>query len=387
MGSYAPSSSPHPWRAPDPKYLFHFLNADGSLTTWNIYWDELYAARWRNRLCLAAARLVPHSDFLFAFYLAQKHASAPIHHAALPELPRSPGGDDIVKGPVELIPFDPSPLVPREITQQASLALQETVNLTVAQQVPWLMPYLPSSAPSISPATTMAMSPFGVPAQATQAFSSSGGAGMDALVQLDPRVMVSYGIDAAIKERMTAIVEEQTVGSDSSTALALRTGLKDELRKRLYSDPQYLTLLKWVMEAEGSFASPMVTDFLTYYFERIKERVETLSINGEFDPTFWEERLQSAIARAEATAQGAKPYRLLTLLGFVKAGEVSEEERLPHCRERVFPVDPRVDLGAVRLSHLSPLARRGMEMLIRTCLTYINIEDVRCLGEEMRDEG
>lgn len=231
------------------------------------------------------------------------------------------------------------------------------------------------------------MAPFGLPAQASQQFlAAGGGAGMDSMVQLDPRVMVSFGIDHAIKDHISTIVDQQTAGSDPSHALALRTDLEDELRKRLYSDPKYLTLLKWVMEAEGSFTSPMVSDFLTYYFNCIKERVTALSTSGDFNPTFWSERLESALSKGEAREKDAKPYHLVTLLGFVVAGELPIEDRyLPHFHDRIFPVDPALDLATIQLRHLSALAKKALELLVRTCFIG-NIEDVRCLGEKMNGD-
>ena len=415
-------------RGRDGRYTFRIRSSSGGMYARRLYWQKLHVFLLRRRRILTAARMAPHCDMLFAMYLVLKRKGTAIHHDVLPQLPAPAVGQEsfsrlgrrvscpcchperlaarrgelcegsrpaepterrqvgpsvdqesisIARIMEEIAPYRDRAL-PSELLDQAGLALQQAVAQTLNDY----------AAPVVNLSVIEQVAPLGRPLGRPPR-PVGGGLGMlGALTDDDvARVSLSFEVDRAIGDRMDEIARAGVAALPAARAMVVQNDLRSGLRERLYGDPQYLRFVQWVMAADGSFVSPVVRDFMRFYYQRIADRARDLSRRGEFDPEFWQERLLAVIGEGEAEVSRTRPYWDITVLGRVAGGEVPILQFNPDDSGRSYQVDPNFDPAGILLTEVEGrLQRTKVSLRIRLAFDG-NIERIRFADETHGEES
>ena len=221
-----------------------------------------------------------------------------------------------------------------------------------------------------------------------QARPTGGGLGMLGALDEDDvaRVSVSFQVDSAISDKIDEISYDAAATLPTDRAIALRKDLRSELRGRLYRDPVYLRFVQWVMEAAGGFVSPVVRGFVRFYYQQLAERVNEVSRRGEFDPQFWQERLQAVVGKEEAEVSRTHPYWDITVLGRVHQGELPIRHFSPDDGRRSYEMDADLDPARVTLGEVEGRLERTEVWLRVTFAFEGNVECLRFANEAPGEE-
>jgi hypothetical protein len=145
----------------------------------------------------------------------------------------------------------------------------------------------------------------------------------------------------------------------------------DRIFMQLYSNPQLLKVIEQIIRAAGGYVSALVSSYMAFLYDVLKERGLTeLGIKKEGDD-FWELKLDSIIGDLEAKAQKTLPFYEVTVLGKVIEGSLPRNKKDPEKSDWCYQVDPGIDLGKVLLQPISgKLEKLPLSMFIRTALTH-----------------
>jgi hypothetical protein len=368
----------------DTRYLFHFLRPDGRRHTHQAYWEDLYLFTPGRRPLLGGVRVVPHHDLAFALYLAlrDKGGNTPIHRELLPQLaadPEKTGG--LVASVADLIPRDDtSTSLPAEVLRKGEELLEGAVDQLMADYAVETIAEsgsLPNDVEAV-----------GASLRKTAGRLSADTAGLGGLVYLSAEdvglIHLSHLANRAIQEQLDRAGRELH-SRQGEHALALREDLEFEMAKKLYTDPRYLEFVHQVMNARGGFISPLVRHFITFYCRCLREQIDALSQRDGAPPPFWEERLEAAVGRAEASAGQFLPYREVTLLGYLHAGDPRPDPEDPDPTRTSFKIDPGTRVEDLLLEEIDSAINRALaKRTARASLRY-NIERVRFADEPRKN--
>ncbi len=344
----------------DPRYDFTLVLRDGTRSVRRLYWEQLFAVSHGEGHLLVAARTVPHTGEMFAIYLALKRRRRAPHRELLPALTaRGADGEheptSIVHSVAELLPYGAGSALPAAVREAVEERVREAVGEVFAAQAP-------VTEIVRHPEVTIGM------ATPSRGGRSPGGAGLAAVARLQgddvERVSVSFEAHRLFEERMARIGEKVVIEGGGRGALALRRRLEGELSDARYRDRRYLEFVQWVMEAAGGFVSPVVRDFIRFYHRQVEAKVEELSRAGQFEAEFWRERFQALLGEVEAAALGSRPYRHITVLGEVVAGDLPREPSAePERIGRAYLVSASADLSGVVCRPIRGSLRRSAAKL------------------------
>ena len=347
-------------------YTFSFIQPNGIRQTRSVFYEGLYVFSQGPHHLLAAARVVPHHDLLFSTYLAPKKSTP--RSGGTPLLGTSPAPQLNALTPVDQsIGHLPTPtaFLPPGITAQVERLLDQSVDKTMAEQ--GIAPYLESTPTPPDPM------PLGAKFEPPSGHILAAFNGEDiGWVHLGNQAHYHIQQQANDWARQTLNL------IDGRPLSALRQELEDELSRALYSNPQYLELVKRVLQARGGFTSSLARHFTLFCLKQLKK---TLRRDDRDDP-FWRQRLESHIGRAAAKGPDLLPHYHLTLLGFIDnelpASDPDDPQRTPHS----YRVDARLqpaDLDLVQMN--SSLRRYFFKTLVRVYFRS-PIAHIRYLDEE-----
>jgi hypothetical protein len=197
-------------------------------------------------------------------------------------------------------------------------------------------------------------------------------------------VNLSFRVDAALKEQIRKSLETDA----PEGALARSPDLEFDVYRRLYSDPEYLAFVKRVLDAKGSYISPVVRDFLSFYARCLNIKLNEYARDEQIDPDTLRKRLEGILGREKGTSYYFLDYYELTILGHVRKGKLSADQRDPDSTGHSFKVDPRTDLQAIVVSEIEDdwqrfLVRKFVE---HTFNIHHNIKSVQFIDEVHRQE-
>jgi hypothetical protein len=348
-------------------YTFSFVSAAGIPYFREIFWESLHAFQFGSRSLLTAVRAVPHNDMLFATYLAlrgRKHLAP--HTAKQPHI-----STDLIASIAGLIPRRPSSL-PVGIIEKASQFLEENMDHLIP---PHGLEYTVGEHMTTDGLGNSSIS---------CASCARGGA---ALARGLASIAGVEGEDIAwiyLSHLTHRIIEDQAgeaFRGDADNLPALREDMACELSRQLYSNPRYLQFLAKVMRAKGGFLSPLVRHFVAFYLECMEEKARTWEEQECRGASFWKERLEGEIGRAEAASGGFLPYFDIIVLGYVKKGILVENSEDPDKTRRSFQLDPLIAGKEVVLQEIeSFIWRFFVKEWVRLYFPR-NIERVRFVDE------
>jgi len=93
-------------------------------------------------------------------------------------------------------------------------------------------------------------------------------------------INLSVHVDAALKTQLRKIMQ---VPADEGAVIP-HGDLEFDLSARLYSNPQYLAFVRRLIDAKGSYVSPVVRDFLSFYTRCLNAKFAEHAHNTHADP-------------------------------------------------------------------------------------------------------
>ncbi len=330
----------------DPRYIFNFVGPEGKKYHRQIYWERLYAFFPNQDTVLAVARIVPHHNMHYALFQALRGKGKGIHQALLPEASRGRETTDFISSVTEMIHYrTPSP--PAKVVADAREGLGETFEQVMVEygMRNWL-DYVPEPG-GASPIQNVFSPPTAI---------------LDLLAGITEEdagwFRLSYKVDAFLKEQIQHM-EGNFEGNLKKNALVRRRDLEDDIYRRLYSNPKYLELVKRVMDAKGGYASPVVSHFLSFYSRYLNQKMEEYTRQKNVDTAFLRKRLQGILGKTEAESLHILPAHKITVLGYVRKGELSPNEKDPENTGKSYQVDPDAGLRKIVLKEVEDKLSRA----------------------------
>lgn len=365
----------------DPRHTFFFVGEDDRRYSRELYWEDLYAFSVGERRILVAARVVPHSSSQYALYEMLKSGTrTPILEKMLPEASElstrralESGDLDDIAGSITDLVRDRSPSVPQDLLAKAEREFEETVSKALVSQ-------------GIDQGLDVFSDPSGFQSFAERyadptdvLHAAAGSEGVDAAL-----IDLSFRVDAAVKEQMRQNLEAHV----SSEALTRHSDLEFNLYRRLYTNPRYLAFVKRIIDASGSYVSPVVRDFLSFYAKCLNAKLSEQAREEHTDTDILQKRLEGVLGRGKSPSHYALNYHDLTILGYVCDGEIPVDQRDPDSTGHSFKVDPDIDVGAVTIEEIE---KSSNKLFVRKFVEYIfnshhSIKSIRFIDDIEREE-
>ncbi len=365
----------------DPRHTFFFVGEDGRRYSRELYWEDLYAFTIKSRCVLVASRVVPYSSAHYALYEMLKFGTrSPVLEKLLLEVSEPSirkaleGGtvSDITGSITNLLP-DRSSSVPRDLLAKAEMEFEETVSKALVSQG------IEQGLDVFSdPAGVQALADrFADPTDVLHAVAGSEG-GDAALINL------SFQVDTAVKEQMRRNLEADV----SPEAIARQSDLAFDVNRRLYANPKYLAFVKRIMDAQGSYVSPVVRDFLSFYAKCLNAKLHEHAASESTDPDILQKRLEGVLGRVKNPSHYALNYHDLTILGYVNECDLLEDENDPDSTEHSFKIDPRVDVATITMNEVEGVSNR---LLVKKLVEFVfnghhNIKTIQFIADVETEE-
>ena len=357
-------------RALDPKEQFTFTTQTGSTYTRTCYWDNLYVFIYGQKRILVAERVVPHTNLYEALYDAFRgHQGDTISHRLLPEIIQQPllnvaqEGQTLqpfVESISALIPTQNQTL-PEEVLEKTEKQLEEIASQTLIER--GIAGGLGSFAASDA---TPFLSDDTPPSDILN--TAYGNEQDDKML-----IALSVQVDEAIKTQMRNIMKED--------ALVLHGDPEFDLAARLYTNPRYLAYVRRLLKAKGSYASPVVRDFLSFYSRCLNIKLDTHARETHTDHDTLKKRLESTLGHEKSASHHTLDYHELTILGFVIQGHLRPDPQDPDQTNHSFKTDPPIDLHPIHLREIKENRFLIQKFVHHTFNTHHNVRNVTYIDE------
>ena len=336
----------------DPRYTFTFTSDANPRYSRTVYWEDLYAFTYSDRTILVATRVVPHSSAQYALYETLKSGQqAPILNKILPEASGAStqrvleGGEvsDIAQSVTDLVAGHTSS-VPVAIVEEAERKYEAAVSEAMVRS-------------GIEQGLNVFADPDEVQLGAGRADPSdvlhplAGAESEDVAI-----INLSFKIDAALREQMRETLEQDV----TAEGLVRFSDLEFDVRSRMYTNPKYLAFVKRLLDAPGSYVSPVVRDFLSFYATCLNAKIGHSVRDDDIDPAILQKRIEGILGHAKSAAYHTLNYHELTILGYLRDGEVKEDPSDPDSTGNSFKVDPTLDPGPLMLEEITESSSRDL---------------------------
>lgn len=344
----------------EPQYTFSFIGSDGQIYSRQLYWESLYVFSYKNQHVLVAARCVPHSSMQYALYEAMKGKDQErVFQKLLPDLTQDSSyralneakSTDLIESVIDLLP-EPSSSISEDLFKVSQEELEETVsNALVGYGLPRGLDTFSNSG-EVDAFGRRFSDPLGT------LHILAGLEGKDAGI-----VNLSYHIDAVLKAR----IRESLEASVSDQVLVHHSDFEVDVYRRLYSNPKYLSFVKQVMNARGSYISPVVRDFLSFYAKCFNMKLNEYARKEHVDPEILKKRIEGMLGREKGISHFSLPYHELTILGYVHKGNLEVDQSDPDSSSGSFKVDPQVDVSNLLIQEIRGHTQR---FLVKTVIQH-----------------
>lgn len=357
-------------RALDPDKQFIFTTPTGDTYIRTCYWDNLYAFTYGQKRILVAERTVPHTNLYEALYDAFRgHQGETLSHRLLPEILQKPllnvaHQDQTLQPFVEsvsaLIPTQDQ-ILPEDLLKKTETQLEEVASQTLIER---------GIAGGLGSFAANDTTPF-LSDNASPNNPLNAAYGTD---QEDKQLIaLSVQVDAAIKTQMRNIMKDD--------ALVVYGDPEFDLSARLYSNPRYLAYVQRLLKAKGSFASPVVRDFLSFYSKCLNIKLNTHAQETHTDTSTLHKRLESMLGHEKGAGHHAFDYHELTILGFITQGTPKPDPEDPDQTDHSFKLDPQTDPQTLRLQEIKDQRFLIQKFIHHTFNTHHNVRNVNYIDE------
>ena len=167
-------------------------------------------------------------------------------------------------------------------------------------------------------------------------------------------INLSFEVDAALREQMRESLEQDV----TAEGLVRFSDLEFDVRSRMYTNPKYLAFVKRLLDAPGSYVSPVVRGFLSFYATCLNAKIGHSVRDEEVDPAILQKRIEGILGQAKSTAYHTLNYHELTILGYVKDREVKADSADPDSTGNSYKVDPTLDPGSLMMEEITESSSR-----------------------------
>ena len=274
---------------------------------------------------------------------------------------------DLVRKINEILPDHPS-AVPGDMLEALEKELEETASKTLVNQ-------------GIEGGLAFFLDPQETPAPGEKSpdpadvlHSVAGSKGHDAGF-----INLSFRVDAALKKQIRGSLEANV----SDQALVRGSDFEFDINKRLYSNPRYLAFVKQVIEAKGSYISPVVRDFLSFYARCFNITMGEYIKEAHMDPNILRKRLEGVLGREKGTTAYALNDYDLTILGYVSEGQLPPDQDDPDATGQSFKVGGEIDPGTIVIQEIEDHVQRFLirKFVEHTFNTHHNIRRIHFVDE------
>ncbi len=366
-------------RIVDPKYSFTFSSATGRPYHRKCYWENLYVFTYSAERVLVATRVVPFSSLHEALYAAFKgQRGNTLTQHLLPEALQRPhlsvfnneSPVQIFADNISALVPEQTPQLPEELIAKTEARIEEATSQIMIEQ---------GIAGGLGSFASGETSPFlarGEPGDLTQTL------GWDrdedaALIQM------SVQIDAAIKAQVRRTLQAAYRSSSNMTESALIRHGDFDIAARLYTNPRYLGFVRRLINAKGSYASPIVRDFLKFYARCFNIKFSEHIRQSHDDPDILRQRLESSLGHEKSGPHYHLDYHDLTILGRVVEGDLTPDPQDPDHTPHSFKLHRAVTPQALRLSEIRDPVQRFMirKFVEHTFNIRHNVKNIQYIDE------
>ncbi len=355
-------------RIVDPKYRFAFSSKTGRPYYRKCYWENLYVFTYGTDRALVATRVVPFTSLHEALYTAFKgQRGNTLTQHLLPEVMQQPYLNVFNnKSQVQIFADNISALVPEqneelpeELTKKIEARIEETASRIMIGQG------IEGGLGSFASDETTPFLARDEPEDPSRSIVREDDEDV-ALIQM------SVQIDAAIKSQM----REST---------ALTTGSFD-IAARLYTNPRYLGFVRRLINAKGSYTSPVVRDFLKFYARCFNTKISEHLRQSKDDPDILRQRIESLLGREKGGRYHYLNYHDLTILGRIFKGELAPDPDDPDKTTHCFKLSSTIESQTLLLSEIhDPVQRFAIRKFVEhTFNARHNIKNIQYIDELSR---
>ena len=352
-------------RIVDPKYRFAFSFRTDRLYYRKCYWENLYVFTYGTDRALVATRVVPFTSLHEALYTAFKgQRGNTLTQHLLPEAIQQPHLNVFNnKSQVQIFADNISALVPEQNAELPEELIKKTeAEIEDAASRIMIRQGIEGGLGSFASGETTPFLARDEPDDPTRSIVREDDEDA-ALIQM------SVQIDAAIKKH----IRESGEGSFDIAA-------------RLYTNPRYLGFVRRLINAKGSYTSPVVRDFLKFYARCFNIKISEHLRQSKDDPDILRQRIESLLGREKGGRYHYLNYHDLTILGRVVKGELEPDPDDPDKTTHCFKLSNAIDSQTLRLSEIhDPVQRFAIRKFVEhTFNARHNIKNIQYIDEISR---
>jgi len=364
-------------RAIDPKYRFNFSNLNGRQYHRKCFWENRYVFFYNNDRVLVATRVVPCGNMQEALYTAFRgQRGDTLTQHLLPEAFRQ-AQLNVFNNESQMQRFadNISALVPGQASNLPDSIIEETEAQIeeIASRIMIGQGFERGLGSFASDETT----PFLARDKPTDP--------MQYLVSEDEEdkalVQISYRIDATIKARLRDILQ-----SNNEDALVKHGDIEFDIATRLYTNPNYLGFVRRLIDARGSYLSPVVRDFLGFYSHCFNLKFKEHIRHSNDDPGILRKRVESILGREKTGIYHHLDYHDLTILGRIEEGNLKPDTDDPDQTVHGYKLCDSIASQALLLSEIKdPVPRFMIRKFIEHAFNaHHNIKTTQYIDESQK---
>ncbi len=352
-------------RIVDPKYRFAFSFKTDRPYYRKCYWENLYVFTYGADRVIVATRVVPFTSLHEALYTAFKgQRGNTLTQHLLPEAIQQPHLNVFKnESQVQIFADNISALVPEQNTELPEELIEKTeAEIEEAASRIMIRQGIEGGLGSFASGETTPFLASDDPDEPTRSIVREDDEDA-ALIQM------SVQIDAAIKKH----IRESGEGAFDIAA-------------RLYTNPRYLGFVRRLINAKGSYTSPVVRDFLKFYARCFNIKISEHLRQSKDDPDILHQRIESLLGREKGGSYHYLNYHDLTILGRVVKGELEPDPDDPDKTTHCFKLSNTIDAQTLRLSEIhDPVQRFAIRKFVEhTFNARHNIKNIQYIDEISR---
>ena len=352
-------------RIVDPKYRFAFSIKTDRPYYRKCYWENLYVFTYGTDRALVATRVVPFTSLHEALYTAFKgQRGNTLTQHLLPEaIQQSHLNVFKNESQVQIFADNISALVPEQNAELSEELIEKTeAEIEEAASRIMIRQGIEGGLGSFASGETTPFLASDDPDDPTRSIVREDDEDA-ALIQM------SVQIDAAIKKH----IRESGEGSFDIAA-------------RLYTNPRYLGFVRRLINAKGSYTSPVVRDFLKFYARCFNIKISEHLRQSKDDPDILRQRIESLLGREKGGRYHYLNYHDLTILGRVVKGALEPDPDDPDKTTHCFKLSNTIDAQTLRLSEIhDPVQRFAIRKFVEhTFNARHNIKNIQYIDEISR---
>ena len=362
-------------RVVDPKYRFLFTTHNGRQYHRKCYWDNLYVFAYNNDSLLVATRVVPFSNTQEALYtafkgqrgntLTQHLLPETFQQAQLNVFNNESEVEQFAENISAIVPIQASQL-PEKLIEETEAKIEEAASRIMIGQG------IEGGLGSFASDETTPFLARDEPTDPTQSIVRDDNEDT-ALIQM------SFRIDEAIKTHLRNTLQANI----TEGALVKQGDIEFDIAARLYTNPKYLGYVRRLLNAKGSYLSPVVRDFLRFYSRCFNLKFAEHIRQSNDDPDILRKRVESTLGHEKGGTHHHFDYHELTILGHIAEGDPKQDPDDPDKTTYSYKLCSTQDAQTFVLSEIHDKTQRFMirKFVEHTFNTHHNIKTTQYIDE------